>query len=402
MTATTPVNDAPLAGITVLELTQAYAGPYAALVLRFLGARVIKVESPSGDMTRTNPPYFNGTDFSVTPRSEDDFSLPFLNRSRGKESIVLDLRSADGRATLGKLVDKADVLIENFSSGAMTRLGLGPRWARQLNPRLIYCSITGLGSDATGLDARTMDPMVQALSGLMDVTGTPDGPPTRVGIPIGDLIAPLYAVIGVLAALNRRRETGRSDQVDVSMLDSLLSFVAGEHFDAMAACGIPTRTGNTLPRMTPFGVFPAADGHVAICAPMDATAFSMFRAMRRPDLISDPRFSSRESRVAHQRDLDQLIADWTSSLSVGSLLALLQQHEVPAAPVRDVHAALLDERAWARGALVALSAQTGDTPGSLTPVGSGIPIVFANSTVGLPSTAPALGEQTDAIIAELD
>jgi len=260
----------PLAGMTVVELTQAYAGPYASLILRFLGARVIKIERPSiGDMTRTNPPYYNGRDYSIVPRSSEDFSLPFLNRSRGKESVVLDLRTPEGKDGVAELVAMADVVIDNFSSGAMSRLGLGADWARSINPSVIYCSITGLGSEATGLGARAMDPMIQAMSGLMDVTGEAGGPPMRVGIPIGDLIAPLFGVIGVLAALNRRTVTGLGDHVQVSMLDCLTSFVAGEHFDAMAECGIPTRTGNTLPRMTPFGAFPTRDGYVAICAPTD-------------------------------------------------------------------------------------------------------------------------------------
>lgn len=398
----TAAGQGPLAGITVLEMTQAYAGPYAALILRFLGARVIKVEQPNGgDMTRTNPPYFDGVDFSLVPRSADDFSLPFLNRSRGKESLVLDLKTPEAREALGKLVASADVLIENFSSGAMARLGLGPLWAKGINPGLIYCSITGLGREATGASARAMDPMIQALCGLMDVTGAADGPPTRVGIPIGDLIAPLYAVIGVLAALNRRRETGFGEDIDVSMLDCLTSFVAGEHFDAMKEVGIPTRTGNTLPRMTPFGAFPTADGDVAICAPMDNSAFALFRAMGRGDLTTDTRFAQRESRVANQRELDALISGWTSTLSTEAVLELLAKEDVPSAPVRDVLSALHDERVWARGAVVPLRSMTRQVEGARTPIGSGIPIVFTDATVGLPDRAPLLGEHTAAILSEL-
>jgi CoA:oxalate CoA-transferase len=392
----------PLAGVTVLEMTQAYAGPYAALILRFLGARVIKIEQPNGgDMTRTNPPYFDGVDFSLVPRSADDFSLPFLNRSRGKESVVLDLKTAEGRRALAQLVAGADILIENFSSGAMARLGLGPEWAKEINPGIVYCSITGLGREATGASARAMDPMIQALCGLMDVTGAADGPPTRVGIPIGDLIAPLYAVIGVLAALNRQRATGLGEDIDVSMLDCLTSFVAGEHFDAMRECGIPTRTGNTLPRMTPFGAFPTADGDVAICAPMDASAFALFRAMGREDLRTDPRFAMRESRVANQKALDALISEWASTLSTEAVLELLAKEDVPSAPVRDVLSALHDERVWERGAVVPLQSMTRKVDGARVPIGSGIPIVFTDAEVGLPDRAPLLGEHTAAVLAEL-
>jgi crotonobetainyl-CoA:carnitine CoA-transferase CaiB-like acyl-CoA transferase len=396
-------GDTPLAGLTVLEMTQAYAGPYASLILRFLGARVIKIEQPgTGDMTRTNPPYFDGVDVSLVPRSTDDFSLPFLNRSRGKESLVLDLKSPEGKTSLTHLVTKADILIENFSSGAMARLGLGPAWARDINPCLIYCSITGLGREATGASARAMDPMIQALCGLMDVTGAADGPPTRVGIPIGDLIAPLYAVIGILAAVNRRHATGVGDDIDVSMLDCLTSFVAGEHFDAMKACGIPTRTGNTLPRMTPFGAFPSADGHVAICAPMDNSAFALFRAMGRPELIQDVRFATRESRVANQGTLDDLISAWASSIASDDLLRILAAEDVPSAPVRDVLSALHDERVWTRGAVVELHSMSGDHVSGQPPIGSGIPILFSEAEVGLPEHAPTLGEHTQTILAELD
>lgn len=386
----------------MLELTQAYAGPYASLILRFLGARVIKIEKPDGgDMTRTNPPYFDGIDFSIVPRTPEDFSLPWLNRSRGKESVVLDLKTSEGKESLRQLVAVADVLVDNFSSGAMSRLGLGPEWARTVNPRLVYSSITGLGSDATGLDARVMDPMVQALSGLMDVTGEEDGPPMRVGIPIGDLVAPLFATIGIVAALNRRHVTGTGDSIEVSMLDCLTSLVAGEHFDAMSACGIPHRTGNTLPRMTPFGAYPTTDGHIAICAPTDTFASGLFRAMGRDDLLIDPRFARREARVANQRQLDELVGNWTREHATERLLSVLASHGVPASPVRDVMSAMHDTRVRARGAVIPLADTPTRDPSMPVPIGSGIPIRFADAPTGLPDHAPALGEHTEAIMTQL-
>ena len=257
----------PLEGIRVLDLTVALAGPYGALMLGGLGAEVIHIEAPGGgDIARTNPPYIgpNGVAFGV--RADDEVSLSILNRGRNKKSVTLDLKSAKGREVFFRLVKESDVVLENMSEGTAQRLGVGYEQVSRVNPRIVYGSISAFGEPSIYPGLKGMDILIQALSGLMEVTGFADGPPTRVGIPIADLMTPLFAVNGILAALIQRGRTGEGQHVQVSMLDCLASMVAEEHFDIPAEDGAPMRSGNSHDRLVPFGVYPCRDGAVAICA----------------------------------------------------------------------------------------------------------------------------------------
>ena len=357
---------------------------------------MIKVENPAGgDSCRTNAPYLGANGPKLTRESEDDISVSALNRLRNKLGVTLNLKHPDARSVFADLVRKSDIVVENSSRGTMDRLGVGYAFARDINPRIIYCSITGFGSTPDASPAKAMDSIVQALSGAMMTSGGPDDPPIRVGLPIGDLTAPLFGVIGVLAALHQAQHTGQGQHIDVSMLGALTMVVAVETFGLLERCGIPQRTGLTVPRLAPFGLYRTKDGYISICAPQETFARSLFEAMGRPDLTDDPRFQTRDARVENVRALDTLIGEFTSRYTNSEAIAILEHAGVPSAEVRDPDEAVRDPRVLARGETVRL-----EHPkfGAVDEVyGMGIPIRFSEATVGLDQPAPGLGEHNEAV-----
>lgn len=387
----------PLEGLTVLDFTSALAGPFATLLLGGLGARVIKIENPlSGDSCRTNAPYLGADGAKLVRECADDISISALNRLRNKHGVTLNLKHPKAREIYTDLLRQADIVVENFSSGVMERLGIGYEFTRQINPRIIFCSLSGFGNDGTG---KAMDTIIQALSGVMHTSGSAGEPPVRIGVPFADLITPLFGVIGILAALEQRSRTGVGQHVDVSMLGALTSLVAAEPFDLLERLGIEPRTGQTVPRLAPFGIYTARDGHVAICAPMDGFALNLFTAMARPDLAADERFRTRDSRVKHVRELDALIEAWTSTQPLAELLPRLEIAGVPSAEVRTPSVAVRDPRVLARGETVPLNHPKF---GAVEEVyGSGIPINFSAATVGFERAAPALGEHNELIFGQM-
>lgn len=389
----------PLEGVTVLDLTTALAGPYATLLLAGLGARVVKIENPhrGGDSSRTNSPYVTAQGLARARSGPDDMSVSMMLRGRNKESITLDLKTPQGVDVLRDLIGRADALVENYSAGVTTRLGIDYASVRSLNERLVYTSITGFGSDADG--GKAMDTIVQALSGVMMTAGEPDDSPVRFGLPIGDLSAPLFAVIGTLAALLEARRTGRGQHVDVSMLGALTSLVACEPFDAFERLGLPTRTGDFVPRLAPFGTFAARDGWFALCGPTDQFAAGVFAAMERADLAADPRFRGRDERVTHADELHALIGVWAAERTVAEAVAALERHGAPAAPVRSIADAVRDPLVQRRGDIVRLRHPSYDVDEELW--ASGMPIHFSESEAALDRPAPRLGEQTDDILGGL-
>lgn len=390
----------PLDGLTVIDVTGALAGPYATLLLAGMGARVIKVESPDGtsDPTRRNAPYFGRDGVSVERVHDDDLSISALDRSRGKLAVTLDLKHPESKAVFADLVRHADVLVENWSPGVAARLGVDFESVHQINPRLVYCSITGFGSDA-GDGRRAMDTMIQALSGLMMTAGEPGDPPVRSGVPMGDLVAPLFAVIGILAAVNQAQRTGEGQHVDVSMLGSLTALVSAEHFQILEQAGIALRTGNYVPRLAPFGVFAASDGWVAICGPTDPFARGLLRAIGRPELANDDRFATRDRRVANADELHAMIQDWMSGLSRDEALATLLANDVPAAEVRDPIEAIIDPSARTAGGTSPVSHPTyGSVDGVLGP---GLPIKFSAAHAAHDRPAPFVGEHNDEVYRKL-
>jgi CoA:oxalate CoA-transferase len=361
---------------------------------------VIKVENPhrGGDPARNNSPYLTRDGLSLSRDEPTDMSVSMMVRGRNKESVVLDLRTEQGREVLGDLVRRADILVENYSAGVTTRLGIDYAWASELNPRLVYTSISGFGSDSASGSGKAMDTIIQALSGVMMTSGAPEDPPVRLGLPVADLLAPLYAVIGTVAAVLQAERTGAGQHVDVSMLGALTSLVACEPFDALESIGLPLRTGETVPRLAPFGTFPAKDGWFALCAPVDAFAHAVLVAIDRPDLAGDPRFVERDARVAHAGELHALIRNWSRDHTVVEVIEALDGAGAPAAEVRGPAGAVRDPRVLDRGEVVRMT-----DPGvaGVELYGTGFPIVMSGSDTRLDRPAPALGEHTQLVLAEL-
>jgi crotonobetainyl-CoA:carnitine CoA-transferase CaiB-like acyl-CoA transferase len=389
-------HTSPLNGLTVLDLTHALAGPFASFLLAGLGARVIKIENPDApDPCRQNPPYLGADGVSLSRKSDDDVSVSALNRLRGKFAVTLNLKHPHARDVFSDLVKHADIVVENFSAGTLDRLGIGYEFAQNINPRVIYSSISGFGATKANGSGKAMDSIIQALSGLMMTSGVPGDPPVRVGVPIADLLAPVFGVIGILAALRQRELTGRGQVVDVSMLGVLTSLVAAEPFDLLEACGLPQRTGRMVPRLTPFGIYESADSHVAICAPSEQFARGVFAAIGHPEFETDPRFASRDARVVHVDELTAHIEAFTRSVPTAVLLPLLEKHGVPAAEVRSPASAVRDPRVQARGETVPL-----DHPkfGRVADVmGMGVPITFSDAPAPPLRPAPGVGQDNDLV-----
>ena len=298
------MNQQPLAGKTVIDLTTALAGPYATLLLAGLGARVIKVENPStgGDSARNNAPYVGRDGLSLGRRHDDDMSVSMMVRGRNKLSVTLNLKDPRGREVFrgpGPATPTSwsrTTAPASPSGSASTTRPFDSSTPASSTPR----SAASAPRAAPG-SGKAMDSIIQALSGVMMTAGEPDEGPVRFGLPIGDLLAPLFAVIGTVSALLQAEHTGEGQHVDVSMLGALTSLMACEPFDAFDAVGLPQRTGSMVPRLAPFGIFPAADGHLALCAPTDPFARGVFLAMDRPDLADDPAWRTRDKRVAPRR-----------------------------------------------------------------------------------------------------
>lgn len=386
----------PLEGVTVLDMTVALAGPFATLLLAGLGARVIKIENPAGgDTCRSNAPYLGKSGATLTRENADDISISALNRLRNKLSITLNLKVPEAREVFADLINQADVVVENFSRGTLERLGVGYAYTREINPRIVYCSITGFGSAGDPGSGKAMDAIIQALSGVMLTSGEPNDPPVRVGVPFADLCAPLFGVIGVLAALHQVKNTGIGQHVDISMLGALTMMVACESYDILERCGVPLRTGQTVPRLAPFGIYPTRDGFVAVCAPTDLFAQSLFTAMGQPELATGDRFATRDLRVKNSDELNVLVEKFTSSMTTAEAIAKLDSAGVPSAEVRHPDAAMRDPQVIARRETVPLAHPKYGDVGDV--YGMGMPIHFSASTAEFDRPAPSLGEHNEAV-----
>lgn len=388
----------PLAGTVVLDLTTALSGPYATLLLGGLGATVVKVENPAtgGDSARYNSPYFGQDGLSTARSADTDMSVSMMGRGRNKKSITINLKDKRGRETFLRLARNVDIVVENYAAGTADRLGVGYSDVRALNPSVIYTSISGFG--AGGGTGKAMDSIIQAMSGVMYTAGEPGTDPVRFGLPVGDLLAPLFAVIGTLAAKIQRDRDGMGQHVDVSMLGALTSLLSTEPFDALEQVGMPLRTGNALPRLAPFGIFPARDGQIALCGPTDTFARGVFRAMGRPELIDDDRFATRDQRVRHATELHEMVGAWTRGRPRAEAVSALMAQGVPAAEVLEPANALRNPEVRRREEVVEL-----DHPqhGSTGLMGPGVPIRFSYSDVRLDQPAPHLGEHTEEVLAKI-
>ena len=386
------MKNTPLEDVTVLDLTTALAGPFATLLLAGLGAKVIKIENPigGGDTCRSNAPYLGSEGGTLARQHEDDVSVSALNRLRNKQGVTLNLKHPEARGVYADLVKTADVIVENFSRGTLERLGAGYAFAQEVNPRIVYCSITGFGSEGDPGTGKAMDAIIQALSGVMLTSGGPADPPVRIGVPFADLTAPLFGVIGVLAAIHQAQRTGIGQHVDVSMLGVMTMMVSGEPFDLLERCGVPQRTGLTVPRLAPFGMYRTKDGYVSICAPTEAFAHALFQAIGRPDLITDPRFAKRDDRVVNVSEVDAIVEAFTGSRTSAEVIAAWTNRGVPPrkCAIRRMRCAIRVSSREARRCC-----WLHPKYGAVEDVyGMGMPIKFSRAQAGFDAPPPGLGE----------
>ncbi len=375
----------PLSGIRVLDFSRVLAGPAASLALADLGAEVIKIEPPGGgDDTRAFPPFSDG------------HSVYFLGINRGKKSIVIDLKSADGVTLAKDLAAKCDILIENYRPGVMDRLGLGYETLAAINPRLIYCAISGFGMTGPLRDYPSFDIVTQAMSGAMSVNGERDRPPTRLGLPLGDLVGGINGPIGILAALYERTVTGRGRLIDVSLLDGLMGLLAYLPQIAWHSGENPKPQGNPHPNLVPYGVFPARGGLMVIACLTNDFWARLCRALGLESFIDDPRYDTLEKRRAARGEVDELVGGKTALHSFDALDALLTEHQVPHAPILGVLDALAQPQAVAREMVVETQHKA---LGSIPIVNR--PIKFPGAPQPIPAAPPVLGEHTDAILSEM-
>jgi crotonobetainyl-CoA:carnitine CoA-transferase CaiB-like acyl-CoA transferase len=366
---------APLAGLRVLDLSRILAGPFAGQTLADLGATVIKVEAPGGDDTRTwGPPFID--------RGDDRTAAYFYAANRGKKSVVADFTTPEGQDFVCGLARQADVLLENFKVGGLAKYGLDYPALSTLNPRLVYCSITGFGQDGPYADRAGYDYMIQGMSGLMSITGTPDGEPQRVGVAVTDLFSGLYAVIGILAALRERDVTGHGQHLDIALLDCATAMLANQAMNYLATGTAPGRTGNAHPNIVPYQVFPVADGDVIVATGNDAQYRRFCEVVKRPALASDPAFATNRDRVTRREALVPLLAEATREWRRDDLLHALHGVGVPAGPINSIAQALDDEQVRARGMRI--------RPDGVEGIRS--PFRFSDSTLDTARTAPRLDE----------
>jgi crotonobetainyl-CoA:carnitine CoA-transferase CaiB-like acyl-CoA transferase len=376
----------PLDGLRVVDLTRVLAGPYCATLLGDMGADVIKVEEPrEGDDARMWAPFVGS------------WSAYFLGVNRSKRSLALDLKSPEGAAQLRALVAQADVFIENFKPGSLDRLGFGIDAVRTLNPRLIHCSITGYGRTGPRSQLTGYDPVVQAESGFMDMTGTADGPPIRTGVAITDYLAALYAFAGILLALRHRDRTGRGQHVDIALFDSILSTLSMPAGILQATGESPRRAGNDHAAIAPYEVLRASDGMVMIGAANGRLWKQLCGAVGVPHLIEDPRFRTNTDRVRNRPALKVDLERAFSAFTLDALVARLEEHGVPCGRVRTVAEALADPQVEARQMLIPFPDEA--ELGSFRVLGN--PIKLSDSPADLSRRPPRLGEHTAEILEEL-
>ncbi|WP_295046474.1 CoA transferase [uncultured Paracoccus sp.] len=374
----------PLAGIRVLDFTRVLAGPYATALMADLGADVIKVEAPGGDEYRHIGPFLGGE------------SALFQTANRGKRSIVLDLRSPADLAVARDLALRADVVVENFRPGVMARLGLDADPLQAANPRLVYASVSGFGQSGPNAARPAYDIIVQAMSGLMDLTGEPTAAPTMVGEAMADVAGGLFAAWGIMVALFDRERTGRGRVVDLALFDALLSMMPSAGARVLVCGADPARTGNRHALSAPFGVYPAGDGHFAVAVLNDKLFAAFCAVIGQPALRDDPRMASDESRLAHEPVLAQAIAQWAGGLTAAQAVAALSAAGVPASELASARDAWLSDQAQARGlASPALHPVLGSV--SLPEQ----PVHFSGSPRGMRRAAPGLDEHGAEIRAEL-
>ena len=387
----------PLSHVRVLDLSRIMAGPWASQVLADLGADVIKVERPSvGDDTRTwGPPFLKDKNGADTRESGY-----YLSVNRGKRSITLDLDKPEGQRIVRVLAQRSDILLENFKVGTLGRFGLDYQSLSAVNPQLIYCSITGFGQTGPKAEAPAYDFMIQAMGGLMSITGEADGKPgggpQKVGVPITDLMTGMYAAVSVLAALANREVSGRGDYIDLSMLDVQVGYLANQAMNFLVSGQPPRRSGNAHPNIQPQDVFRCRDGHLALAVGNDAQFERLCKAIGHPEMANDERFSQNSGRVRNREVLTAMIADILVQRDVSNWVARIESEGVPIAAINTVPMVFEEPQVQHREMLRHLPHPLAETVPQIVS-----PMRFKGSPLTFDRPPPLLGEHTDEILREL-
>jgi len=384
----------PLAGLRVLELARILAGPWAGQILADLGADVIKVErTGGGDDTRAwGPPFVPAADGGHLDAAY------FHCTNRGKRSIELDFTTAGGQRLVKKLAAHSDVLIENFKVGGLVKFGLDYKSLGPANPRLIYCSVTGFGQTGPSSARAGYDLMAQGIGGMMEMTGTADGPPTRVGVPISDIFSGVYATIGILAALVRREKTGRGGYVDAALVDSTVGTLAFQALNYLVSGELPKRIGNAHPNLVPYQEFPVADGRVIIATGNDTQFVKLCGILGAPALAEAEAYKDNKGRVGHRAELVGKLCALTSRFKREELLDKLEGAGIPAGPINNLQQVFADPQVVHRGMRLELkspAAKGGIIPGIRTP------IMLDGAPTASERPSPRLGEHTAEILREI-
>jgi crotonobetainyl-CoA:carnitine CoA-transferase CaiB-like acyl-CoA transferase len=382
---------APLAGLRVLELARILAGPWIGQTLADLGADVVKVEAPEGDDTRRwGPPFIR--------RGADLDAAYFHCCNRGKRSVIANLRDPGGQQFVRALAQRSDVLIENFKVGGLAKYGLDYESMHALNPRLVYCSVTGFGQTGPKASHAGYDLMIQGMSGIMDLTGDPAGPPQKMGVAFADIFTGTYGVIAIQAALAQRERTGLGQHIDMALLDTMVAVLANQALNFLASGEVPHRLGNAHPNIVPYQVFEVGDGHVIVAVGNDQQFRQFCAVIKRPELATDPRFLTNADRVGNRQALIEAISLALRDFTRSDLLAALEARGVPSGPINSIAEAFADPQVLARRVRVDLPAS--DAPGDLIP-SIRTPIVFSDADLALQRASPRLGEHTSEVMQEL-
>jgi len=382
-----------LSHVRVLDLTRVLAGPWASQVLADLGAEVIKVERPgTGDDTRGwGPPYLRDARGEETPES-----AYFVSANRGKKSITVDLARPEGQEIVRRLSATSDVVLENYKAGALDRYGLGYLRLAELNPRLVYCSITGFGQDGPYRDRAGYDFLIQGMGGLMSITGEPDGEPMKVGVAITDILTGMYAATAVLAALAHRERSGRGQSIDLALLDVQVAMLANQAQSYLVTGQPPGRLGNSHPSIVPYRAFATKDGHIVLAVGNDGQ-FARFCAVAgRPELARDPRFGTNAARVRNRMELESVLATVIAGRSSREWIEALDAATVPCGPINDLTQVFADPQVRHRGMRI-------ETPhavaGTVPMVRS--PIRFSQTPVRADVPPPLLGQHTTEVLMDI-
>ena len=383
----------PLAGVRVLDLSRILAGPWASQMLADLGAEVIKVERPgSGDDTRGwGPPYMPDRDGK--PGSESAY---FHSANRGKQSVCIDMSQPGGQELIRELARLADVLIENFKVGGLEKYGLDYESLHKINPGLVYCSITGFGQDGPYAARAGYDFMIQAMGGLMSVTGEADGQPMKIGVALADILTGLYAANAIQAALLHQRATGEGQFIDMALLDVQVAALANQAMNYLASGVNPRRLGNAHPNIVPYQAFQTSDGYIILAVGNDSQ-FARFCALAgRPDLSADRRFRSNSARVEHRDLLVPQVAEIMREKSSAAWLAALNSEGIPCGPINEIDQVFDDPQVRARGLQLQL-----DHPSAGSVASVANPIRLSRTPIDYRLAPPLLGQHTDEVLSRL-